>query len=203
MLRKLKAVVKTTNRKKKSCQQLPQMTWILGMPIALSLAGCEPVRDFSSRIPGIESNLTEQSKPSVQAQSADIGQMEAEIAQQINNIRQENDLNVLENNERLAQVARNYSRTMAQENFFSHTSPDGSTPAQRVRNAQIVFSAVGENLFQSTNLPNPVERSVEGWMNSPGHRENILRSVYTETGVGIWRDGNTYYITQLFMRPLV
>ncbi|HEY9767837.1 MAG TPA: CAP domain-containing protein [Coleofasciculaceae cyanobacterium] len=179
------------------------MTWILGMPIALSLAGCEPVRDFSSRIPGIESNLTEQSKPSVQAQSADIGQMEAEIAQQINNIRQENDLNVLENNERLAQVARNYSRTMAQENFFSHTSPDGSTPAQRVRNAQIVFSAVGENLFQSTNLPNPVERSVEGWMNSPGHRENILRSVYTETGVGIWRDGNTYYITQLFMRPLV
>lgn len=196
-------MIKTINKNKKSRQKLLRAAWILGLPIAISLSGCEPVGDFLSRIPGNELTVTEQSESSVQPQSTDIEEMEAEIVRQINNIRQENDLNVLEDNDRLAQVARSYSRTMAQENFFSHTSPDGTTPAQRVGSAGILFRVVGENLFQSTNLPNPSERSVEGWMNSQGHRENILRSVYTQTGVGIWRDGNTYYITQLFMRPLV
>jgi len=41
---------------------------------------------------------------------------------------------------------------------------------------------------------------VQGWMDSPGHRENILRPEYRETGIGVWRTGNTYYFTQLFMR---
>ncbi len=186
-------------------QKLFRTVWVVGMPLALSLVGCELGKDFlETRIPKIKpTNVTEQSESSVQPQSTAIEQMEAEIGNQINNIRQENNLNALQNNEKLAQVARNYSRQMAQENFFSHTSPDGSTLAERVRNAEIFFSVVGENLFQSTNISNPVSQAVQGWMDSPGHRENILRSVYTETGIGIWRDGNTYYITQLFMQPPV
>lgn len=51
-----------------------------------------------------------------------------------------------------------------------------------------------------TNLPQPVGDAVQGWMESQGHRENILRPEFRETGIGVWRTGNTYYFTQLFMQ---
>ncbi|MBE9170604.1 CAP domain-containing protein [Pleurocapsales cyanobacterium LEGE 06147] len=183
-------------------QKLLRKLWIISTPIALILLGCEPILDFLPRLPGRDAPVTEQPDNEIQAQSDAIAEMEAEIRQRINEIRQENGLNPLQNNERLAQVARDYSQKMAQEEFFSHTGPEGSTPAERVRNAGISFRVVGENLFKSTRAAQPASLAVEGWMNSPGHRENILRDAFTETGVGIWRDGNTYYITQLFMRPL-
>jgi uncharacterized protein YkwD len=129
--------------------------------------------------------------------------MEELVYVRINEIREQEGLKPLQPNERLAQVARNYSRRMAEENFFSHVAPAGDGPAQRVRGAGITYWVVGENLFQGTNLPRPAPMAVQGWMNSPGHRENILRPVYTETGIGVWREGNTYYFTQLFLRPLV
>lgn len=126
--------------------------------------------------------------------------MEAAVRQRINDIREQKGLNALENNEKLAQVARNYSRQMARDNFFSHTGSDGSTLETRVRSGRIFYWVVGENLFKSTNIREPVPVAVQGWMKSPGHRENILRPVFAETGVGVWKTGNTYYITQLFMR---
>ncbi|OWY65050.1 hypothetical protein B7486_43915 [cyanobacterium TDX16] len=188
------------NSTKNKQQKRPWQFWIAWTPIALTLVGCEPARDILSRIPGLEPPATEQ--PETTAQSPAVAKMEAEIRQRINKIRQENNLKPLENNERLAQVARDYSRKMAQENFFSHTSPSGSTPAQRVSAAGITYLMVGENLFRSTNAPNPISLSVKGWMDSPGHRENILRSAFNQTGIGIWQDGNRFYATQLFMRSL-
>lgn len=188
------------NSTKNRQQKRPWQFWIAWTPIALTLVGCEPARDILSRIPRFEPPATEQ--PEATAQSPAVAKMEAEIRQRINKIRQENNLKPLENNERLAQVARDYSRKMAQENFFSHTSPSGSTPAQRVSAAGITYLMVGENLFRSTNAPNPVSLSVKGWMDSPGHRENILRSAFNQTGIGIWQEGNRFYATQLFMRPL-
>jgi uncharacterized protein YkwD len=126
--------------------------------------------------------------------------MEAAVRQGINEIREQKGLNALDNNEKLAQVARNYSRQMARDNFFSHTGSDGSTLETRVHAGRIFYWVVGENLFKSTNISEPVPVAVQGWMKSPGHRENILRPVFAETGVGVWKTGNTYYITQLFMR---
>ena len=197
-----KSQARTLNKKilNRYLKRNQQIFWIAAIPIALTLVGCEPARDILSRFPGFEPPATEQ--PEATAQSPAVAQMEAEIRQRINEIRQENNLNLLENNEKLAQVARDYSRQMAQGNFFSHTSPDGSTPAQRVSAAGITYLIVGENLFRSTNAPNPVSLSVKGWMNSPGHRKNILRSAFNQTGVGIWQDGNRFYATQLFMRSL-
>lgn len=184
---------------KSNHQRLPRLPLIAWVLTAFTLVGCKPIQDFLSRSPQSNAPSTKpQALPSVQ--SGAILEMEAEIRQQINKIRQQNGLNPLENNERLAQVARNYSQTMARENFFSHTGSKGDTPAQRVREAGISYWVVGENLFKSTNIPKPVPSAVKGWMDSRGHRENILRPEYAETGVGIWRDGNTYYITQLFMR---
>jgi uncharacterized protein YkwD len=183
-------------------QQLPRKVWIVWTPIALILLGCEPARNFLPQLPGQDVPVAEPQTPRASVQSAALAEMEAAVEERINEIRQQNGLNPLQKNERLAQVARNYSQTMARENFFSHTGPDGDTSAQRVRSAGLSYRVVGENLFKSTNAPQPVQLAVKGWMNSPGHRENILRPVFTQTGIGIWRDGNTYYITQLFMRPL-
>ncbi|MBE9019831.1 CAP domain-containing protein [Chroococcidiopsidales cyanobacterium LEGE 13417] len=187
------------NFNKKRQQKRPWKLWIAWTPIALTLVGCEPARDILSRFPGFEPPATE---PNTPAKSPAAAKMEAEIRQRINDIRQQNNLNPLEHNESLAQVARDYSRQMAREDFFSHTSPSGSTPAQRVSAAGITYLMVGENLFRSTNVPNPISSSVKGWMDSPGHRENILRSAFNQTGIGIWQDGNRFYATQLFMRSL-
>lgn len=178
-------------------RRLLQWGW---MVTALMLVGCEPIDNLLPRLPNLDPPMTESPTAGVSVQSPTIAQMEVEVQQQINKIRQEQGLNSLQNHERLAEVAREYSQTMAREEFFSHTGPDGDTPAQRVRDAGISYSMVGENLFMSTNAPQPVNLAVKGWMDSPGHRENILRPEYAETGIGIWQEGNTYYITQLFLR---
>nr|WP_278003309.1 CAP domain-containing protein [Nodosilinea sp. TSF1-S3] len=136
------------------------------------------------------------------AQSAAAAAMEALVYEQINEIRQQEGLNPLQPNGPLAEVARRYSQRMAEEDFFDHVSPTGDMPAQRVSGANIAYSMVGENLFTSTNAPDPAPLAVQSWMDSPGHRENIVRSGFTETGVGVWQRGNTYYFTQLFLRPL-
>lgn len=136
------------------------------------------------------------------AQSESTGQMEAQVFAQINTIRQQQGLSELRQNEKLAQVARDYSRRMAEGDFFAHTSPQGDTMVERVHAAGIFYFVLGENLFTSTNIPQPANASVTGWMNSPGHRENILRREYRETGIGVWQRGNTYYFTQLFLRSL-
>lgn len=164
--------------------------------VALLLVGCEPARDFLPPLPGRNAPAK---IPLPNAQNSVTAQMEAAVHQGINTVRQKNKLQPLKTNERLAQVARNYSRQMARDNFFSHTGSDGSTLSQRVSAGGIFYWAVGENLFKSRNAPQPVPFAIEGWMNSPGHRQNILHPVFTETGIGVWREGNAYYITQLFL----
>jgi len=175
---------------------------IVGVCVGLGLVGCEAITDYLPPLPGLNTQITKQ-RPSVAVQSPSIAAMETAVQQQINKIRTSNNLKPLQSNQKLAQVAREYSRKMARENFFSHTSPQGDTPSQRVRTGGIFYIVVGENLFKSTNAPHPVPLAVEGWMDSPGHRENILRPEYRETGVGVWRSGSTYYITQLFLRSLI
>jgi uncharacterized protein YkwD len=128
--------------------------------------------------------------------------MERLVYDRINDIRLQAGLAPLAPHGPLAAVARRYSQRMAEENFFSHVSPTGDSPAERVTAANLPYWIVGENLFTSTNAPDPAPLAVESWMESPGHRANILRSSFTETGVGVWQTGNTYYFTQLFLRPL-
>ena len=178
------------------------IAWIA---VALALGGCEPA-DLERLVEGIPP-LTrigrEPAEPAAAgAQSAATADMETLVYEQINAIRQQEGLNPLQPNGPLAEVARQYSQRMAAEDFFGHVSPTGDTPAQRVSRASIPYWVVGENLFTSTNAPDPAPLAVQSWMDSPGHRRNIVRSSFTETGVGVWQRDNTYYFTQLFMRPL-
>lgn len=173
---------------------------LIGIVLVLTATSCDTLRQWVEQLPESRPESNSSPSPSTPAQSPETAQMEAQIRQRINEIRQQQGLSELQVNEKLAVVARRYSQQMAEEDFFSHTSPGGSTLVKRVQSAGIIYSMVGENLFKSTNIPQPVGAAVEGWMDSPGHRENILRPQYRETGIGVWQDGNTYYVTQLFLR---
>ena len=69
--------------------------------------------------------------------------------------------------------------------------------------ADIRYSLIGENLFKSVNVPTArfPKVAMRGWLDSPGHRKNMLREGFTETGVGVWKEGTTLYATQLFSHP--
>lgn len=101
---------------------------------------------------------------------------------------------------RLLEVARNYSRRMAEEKFFSHTDPQGKTAGDRVHEAGLKWKAMGENLLNIKGYINPVPPAVNQWMQSPAHRRNILDPSYQYSAVGVWTDSNgMVYFTQLFL----
>ncbi|MBD2459487.1 CAP domain-containing protein [Oscillatoria sp. FACHB-1407] len=184
-------------QRKKPLQQA-----IAGAITIFLLSGCDVIRNMPPILPTFPLPSSPSPSSADAAQSAAAAQMESDVLQQINAIRQQNGLSPLKDNPKLAQVARRYSQRMAEQNFFSHTAPEGDTMVDRVRSARIFYFALGENLFKGTNLPDPATDAVEGWMNSPGHRRNILQPEYREMGIGVWRQGNTYYFTQLLMRSL-
>ena len=100
----------------------------------------------------------------------------------------------------LARIAREYSCALLGRGALSHTGADGTTVSDRIRASGRSFLAVGENLASSTDTRAPVAAAINGWMKSAGHRENILRPDFTDTGVGVCRDRTTYYFTQVFLR---
>ena len=126
---------------------------------------------------------------------------EAQTLERINRIRSEAGLQPLRMNERLAEVARAYSRQMAEERFFEHTSPAGSTLQTRVHGAGLRWTRLGENIYKSYNLPDPVSGAVKGWMSSAGHKHNILNPDFTEAGIGVCVKDREVYFTQDFIRP--
>ena len=176
------------------------LPWIASTGLLLSLSSCDSVKEILREFP-LTLDRTSQQTP-LPSQSPSTANMETQVIAQINQIRRQQGLSELRLNEKLAIVARRYSEKMAEKNFFSHTSPQGDTMVERVRAEGVYYIMIGENLFKGTNLPQPVSIAVNGWMNSPGHRANILRPEYRETGVGVWRIGNTYYMTQLFLRSM-
>ena len=79
---------------------------------------------------------------------------------------------------------------------FSHTRPNGSSFSSALTEAGVSFRGAGENIAYGQSSP---EKVMEGWMNSSGHRANILNSSYTSIGVGCYQGaGGTLYWTQLF-----
>jgi len=127
--------------------------------------------------------------------------MEQQCLDEVNRIRQSHGLRPLEFDDELLDVARSYSRRMAEERFFSHVDPQGRTVRQRVEQASISWRMVGENLAYSNGYINPVAASLHGWMESPGHRGNILDPDFGETAIGCWiSDSGTVYFTEIFLK---
>ena len=130
------------------------------------------------------------------SESADtVAAYEQEVFDLVNQIREENGLEPFMYNETLAETARAHSQDMIDRNFFDHTNPDGKSPFDRMRDNGLSYSMAAENI--AVGYPSP-EAVVEGWMNSEGHRANILGGC-EELGVGLALGGSYgYYWTQCF-----
>lgn len=135
------------------------------------------------------------------AQSNNIAQMEEQVLHQINEQRQNHGLAPLQLNRQLSLVARSHSQQMANRNFYSHIDHLDRNHRDRVEAAGLKAYLIGENLMKCIRASDPVGLSVQSWMESPGHRKNILLTEMQETGVGIWRRGETFYVTQIYMEP--
>ena len=118
-------------------------------------------------------------------------QAEAAVAQRINEFRANRGLSILALSEELVSVARAHSRDMAERNFFDHVNPDGWKPQDRVEGAGLDNFSCGENLFQITDgLQDSndfiTSEAFTGWLNSPGHFENMVKPSHNTGGVGVY-----------------
>ncbi|MFI1654235.1 sigma-70 family RNA polymerase sigma factor [Streptomyces sp. NPDC020472] len=94
----------------------------------------------------------------------------------------------------LTQAAQGHSDDMAARDFFDHTDPDGDGPGERITAAGYAWSSYGENIAKGQTTAAQV---MDSWMNSPGHRANILNCGFKEIGVGLHTSGGPYW-TQAF-----
>lgn len=157
-------------------------------------------RDTSARDAGI---ITDDDllRPSLDEERLqEIESLEVQCLNEVNRLRQSHRLVPLAFSENLLQVARSYSRRMAEEKFFSHSDPEGRSVRERVNEANIKWRMVGENLALSNGYINPVAISLRGWMDSPGHRRNLLDPDWRHTAIGVWISANgTVYFTEIFL----
>lgn len=119
---------------------------------------------------------------------------EKEVVRLVNEIRKENGLKELTYDWQLSRVARIKSEDMRDNKYFSHTSPTYGSPFQMMKNFGITYRSAGENIARGQSTPQAV---VNAWMNSSGHRANILNSSFTHIGVGYASSGR--YWTQMFI----
>jgi uncharacterized protein YkwD len=103
----------------------------------------------------------------------------------VNQDRQAQGLQPLAPDPELTEVARRHSADMFARGYFAHETPDGLTPFDRMRAADVRFLIAGENLA----LAPTVSVAHTGLMNSPGHRANILRPQFGRVGIGIMDGG--------------
>ncbi|WP_266083350.1 CAP domain-containing protein [Haladaptatus caseinilyticus] len=129
--------------------------------------------------------------------------VEQAIHDRINAIRTDRGLQTLAYSKTLEQVADYHSQDMIDENYFAHTAPDGETVGDRYDRYDTSCQTWGENIlynYASNKSPaNAAERSVEQWMESDGHRRNILSEMWAIEGIGaqVGSDGRLY-VTQNF-----
>lgn len=122
---------------------------------------------------------------------------EAKAFQLLNADRAANGLPALKINMSLVRLAENYGQDMINRNYFSHYNPEGQSPFDRMQNAGISYKAAGENLAINTN----VTAAEKAFMNSSGHRANILNANYTEVGVGVrTNSAGSVYVVQEFIK---
>jgi len=168
----------------------------------VTAVSAQRVRIQKSATGRVASNEQMRDEPTRRETRGSLSSDEQQIHYLINNERRKKGLSDLYWDEDLARLARNYSKKMARESFFSHFDNDGNSVVERAKDSDIRgWNKIGENLFFCEGYDSFDSLAVRGWMNSPEHRRNILDRQFTTTGIGIaqTRDGRIY-ITQVFIR---
>ncbi|TFH63091.1 CAP domain-containing protein [Peribacillus frigoritolerans] len=126
--------------------------------------------------------------------SSELSAFEQEVVKLTNAEREKQGLAALKIDTELSKVARIKSQDMKDKNYFDHNSPTYGSPFDMMKQFGISYKTAGENIAQGQQTP---EEVVQAWMNSQGHRENIMNSSFTHIGVGYVESGN--YWTQQFI----
>ncbi len=150
--------------------------------------------------PPTEASTTPPSQQELIAEEIEVG-----IHQKINEERTNAGLPALSLNTELSSLARAHSVDMLSNNYFAHDNAAGCSSSCRLTNAGFLWNMSGENIYVMSGytiaVDRVVEMAIESWMNSAGHRENILNPSFTEEGIGIAFEGTKLYATEDFALP--
>ena len=113
--------------------------------------------------------------------TASLSSDEQEVFNLINQQRQQNGLSALSINSEVQNVARIKAKDMVDKNYFSHTSPTYGSPFDMLKSFKISYNTAGENIAGNSSNSG----AVTAWMNSSGHRANILNSSFNQAGIGV------------------
>ncbi len=169
---------------------------------------------------------TQEKNPLNQKPGIDQAELERQVHQLTNEYRTQNGLSSLSWDDELSNIARSHSQDMASRNYFSHETPEGTNPTGRGTSqgykcekiiGNIMYIGIAENIFQNNlaykvwytgGIPTSYEwnsqeesaqTTVDGWMDSTGHRKNILTKSFDREGIGIEiATDDKVYITQNF-----
>ena len=132
------------------------------------------------------------------SQNSNLSANAQEVIKLVNKERNAAGLSALTENSRLSEAAQAKAEDMMKNGYFSHTSPTYGSPFEMMKTFGITYKSAGENIAKGQKTPAAV---MNGWMNSSGHRANILNASYEQIGVGFCKDssGVTYWV-QMFIR---
>lgn len=147
------------------------------------------IKNFDLIYPGQKINIPD---------AGPVSTYEQQVITLINKERTSRGLAPLKQDWQLSRVARYKAEDMILKNYFSHTSPTYGSPFRMMESFGIKFNAAAENIAMGQRTPAEV---VAAWMNSSGHRANILSPIYTYTGVGAGKtSAGTLYWVQMFYK---
>lgn len=130
-------------------------------------------------------------------------QVEELILTKVNEERRKSGLIELNLNSTMKKYARIKSQDMGKNKYFNHTDLYGNLILDKMKEDGISYSAWGENIAYISGISNVEDlanKFMENWMNSEGHRQNILSKNFTSIGIGVYKIGNEVYATQEFLR---
>lgn len=158
-----------------------------------------PTTNSTKIVTSTKPNTTPTKPAQDSGETSTISKEADEVIKLVNIERSKNGLAPLKANDELSKVATAKAQDMIDKNYFDHTSPTYGSPFDMMKKFNINYTAAGENIAYGQKTPATV---MDGWMNSSGHRANILNSNFTEIGVGVVKDKNgTPYWVQMFINP--
>ena len=171
--------------------------WLSCLPVSCPQLPCTPVQPDQPAQPSEpeQPSVPEfPSEPDMPGASDAVSDYEQEVVRLVNAERARYGLSALRIRSDLCSYARVKSQDMHDSGYFSHTSPNYGSPFDMMKQFGVTYAHAGENIAMGYSTPAAV---VEAWMNSEGHRANILSASYTQIGVGYVPDGG--YWTQWFV----
>lgn len=157
----------------------------------------EPQTETTSSHQPTETSSEPQTETTTSSQSSTSQSMANQVLSLVNAERSKENLPALSLDLNLSNVAQLKSEDMKNNNYFDHTSPTYGSPFDMMKQFGISYKYAGENIAKGQKT---AEAVVNAWINSEGHRKNILNEKFTHMGLGYVKSGTTTYWTQMFIQ---